>query len=51
MTHTTQTYRVDTGAHIAHLDRAFASAEAASAHALAANCKPFTPFITIARKK
>ena len=44
------TYRVDTGAHIAHLDRTFATAAEARDYALAANCKAFTPFYFIARE-
>jgi len=44
------TYRADTGQHIAHLDRTFATADEARAYALAANCKAFTPFYFIARE-
>ena len=47
--YTVRTYRVDNGEHIAHLDRDFDSVDAAKAHALAANCKAFTPFISIVK--
>ena len=47
---TVRTYRLDNGAHVAHLDRTFASASEARAHALAANCKAYTPFISIAQE-
>lgn len=47
---TVYVYRTDTGAHIAHLDRTFATAADARAYALAANCKAFTPFYFIARE-
>lgn len=45
-----RTYRIDNGAHVAHLDRVFPTAAEAQAHALAANCKAYTPFISIARE-
>ena len=44
------TYRADSGQHIAHLDRTFATADEARVYALAANCKSFTPFYFIARE-
>ena len=47
---TVSAYRADTGQHIAHLDRKFATAAEARAYALAANCKAFTPFYFIARE-
>jgi len=50
MTYIVRTYRVDTGERVAHLDRAFTNAAEAQAHALAANCKAHTPFISFARE-
>lgn len=50
MTFIVRTYRIGTGEHVAHLDRAFATAAEAQAHAVAANCKAHTPFISIARE-
>ena len=50
MTYIVRTYRTDTGEHIAHLDRTFATLEAARADALAANCKAYTPFFSLARE-
>lgn len=48
MTYIVRTYRIDNGAHVAHLDRTFDNAAKAQDHALAANCKAYTPFISIA---
>lgn len=50
MTYIVRTYRVDTGKHVAHLDRTFTAKAEAQAHALAANCKAHTLFISIARE-
>lgn len=49
-TFTVRTYRINNGAHVAHLDRTFATAAEAQAHALAANCKAYAPFISIAQE-
>ena len=49
-TYIVKTYCIDTGAHVAHLDRTFADAAEAQAHALAANCKAYTPFISVVRE-
>lgn len=49
MTYTVLTYRIDNGARVAHLDRTFDSVEAARDHALAANCKAYTPFFSLVR--
>lgn len=49
MTFLVRTYRVDTGAHVAHLDRWFNTVAAARGHALASNCKAHTPFIHTVR--
>lgn len=48
MTYIVRTYRIDNGAHVAHLDRNFDNPAKARDHALAANCKAYTPFIAIA---
>lgn len=48
MTYIVRTYRIDNGAHVAHLDRTFDNAAKARDHALATNCKAYTPFISIA---
>ena len=50
MTYTVRTYRIDTGEHVAHLDRTFTTEAEAQAHALAANCKAYTPFFSTARE-
>lgn len=50
MTFLVRTYRVDTGAHVAHLDRWFNTVAAARGHALASNCKAHTPFIHTVRE-
>lgn len=50
MTYIVRTYRIDTGKHVAHLDRTFATEAEARAHALAANCKAHTPFFSTARE-
>lgn len=44
-----QAYRTDNGAHVAHLDRAHASQNAAQRDALASNCKAYTPFFFTVR--
>ena len=49
-TYIVRTYRVDTGEHLPHLDRTFPTLQAAVDEMLAANCKPYTPFISTARK-
>ncbi len=51
MAYIVRVYRIDNGAHLAHLahlDRAFDTSIEAHDHALAANCKAYTPFIFIA---
>jgi hypothetical protein len=50
MTYLVLTYRVDTGAHLAHLDRWFGTAAEARDHALWVNCKAHTPFICTVRE-
>lgn len=48
-THTVNVYRIDTGARVQHLTRAYACAGDAAAAALAINCKAYTPFMAFAR--
>ena len=50
MTYLVRTYRIDNGAHVAHLDRTFDTAAEARDYALAANCKAHTPFISTVRE-
>ena len=50
MTFTVHAYRADTGEHIDHLDRTFDNIVEAQAHALASNCKAFTPFFFLVRE-
>jgi hypothetical protein len=50
MIYLVNTYRIDNGAHVAHLDRTFDTVAEARAYALAANCKAYTPFISIVRE-
>lgn len=50
MTYIVRTYRIGNGAHVAHLDRTFNTAAEARDHALAANCKAYTPFISTVRE-
>jgi hypothetical protein len=49
MTYEVRIYRVDTGAPVHHLTRAYASAPEAAAAAIAINCKAFVPFYATAR--
>jgi len=43
-------FRISTGEHVKHLDKTFARKSEAQAHALAANCKAFTPFYFTAKE-
>lgn len=49
MTITVKAYRLDTGAHLPHLDAVFSSEVAARADALAKNCRAHTPFFFLVR--
>ena len=45
MTYEVRIYRIDTGALVPHLTRAYTSAAEAAATALAINCKAYSPFL------